>query len=264
MNIIEKHPRIAMGAGVAVAVVVVYSLASRGGGGSSGGAVYTGPSEALIAAQAQSAGNVVAQQAALNAKALELQVNRDQISAEQTVSLAQIAAADAAQSRESATQLFTIQQQADVAFGGQQKEIALGQLQATLGQAQLQTTTNLARIEAERSVQIATSEADAQKYVASAEAEAAKYAAKKQASAAKSNAIGNIIGGVLSIFSDVRVKTNIQYAHTDARGVKWYRYRYIGDSVYRYGVLAHEIDTRYVHTVNGVLAVNYEGLANAA
>lgn len=55
--------------------------------------------------------------------------------------------------------------------------------------------------------------------------------------------------------SDPRLKTNVRYANTDAKGNRWYTYDIGG--VRSYGVMADEVDPRAVTVIDGIMHVNY-------
>lgn len=77
---------------------------------------------------------------------------------------------------------------------------------------------------------------------------------------------GNMMGGVMAM-SDRRVKADISYLGTDARGIRWHLWRYLWDApmVRRVGVIAQELreimPEAVVELPGGVLAVDYGALA---
>lgn len=67
--------------------------------------------------------------------------------------------------------------------------------------------------------------------------------------------------GVLSMFSDRRLKEDIQQVGAMFDGTPIYRYRYLGDPAMRIGLMADEVEgyaPEAVETVHGFKAVNYE------
>jgi hypothetical protein len=75
--------------------------------------------------------------------------------------------------------------------------------------------------------------------------------------------IGAGIGAVSG--SDIRIKQDIEWRGADERGVKWYEFAYKADPGARHvGVMAQElaqIAPQFVHDIDGVLHVDYNGLA---
>jgi hypothetical protein len=53
--------------------------------------------------------------------------------------------------------------------------------------------------------------------------------------------IGKAIGGIASIFSDRRLKTDIEKISEDPDGLGWYRFRYIGGDTVHEGTMADEV-----------------------
>ncbi len=65
-------------------------------------------------------------------------------------------------------------------------------------------------------------------------------------------------------FSDPRLKTDVEYSHTDANGLRWWRYRYLwdgNDTPLRIGVMATEAPAHAVRAdPDGYLMVDYSKL----
>lgn len=243
MDFVKKHPKIALAAGVGVAAVLVWAVVGGSGGGGGGAVIYGGPSDAVTASQAGAYAATVQAQAELNARVTEVQ-------AQENVALAQAYYANSAQTREAAVMALMINRQAEVAFRDQERDVAIARLGVQLGETQASSAIQIANIEAQRDIKLGEWE---------------MQAAKKESAEATKRNRSNAIKGILgSIFSDATLKTDVRYMFTDARGQRWYRYRYEGDTTYHYGVIAQETDARYVSRVHGKLAVNYEGLAAAA
>ena len=82
---------------------------------------------------------------------------------------------------------------------------------------------------------------------------------------------GGLISGVGSAaigqFSDRRIKRGIKKLGKFGKGISWYAFRYIGDVKKRIGFMADEVQKvlpQAVHDVNGVLAVDYGMVFDAA
>ncbi len=263
-----------IGGVVLVGGIVIFVMMKRGGGGDTGGAaVAGGPSEGLQMAQLQAA------------------AASQQVSAQQNVALAQIAA-------ESESYRY-----------GQDTSLAMAQLDAQTAQyaALSQTQISLAGIEAQSRIseaqertaqlginvqgQVQSAGIQAQTTIAQAqyaylseqsrgmnEVELARInqSAKTARSGQKTNLIGGIIGGVLGLFSDVRMKKEIVWeGEADARNPGGrgftsygrYSWTYMGDySGKRYtGVIAQEVArvapmTTMVSRQNSHMAVAYGAL----
>lgn len=74
---------------------------------------------------------------------------------------------------------------------------------------------------------------------------------------------GSIAGGILGLFSDVRLKENIEFAGITPSGVNLYRWNYIGDETPRGGPMAQEIalvNPSAVSEAHGFLTVDYDAV----
>lgn len=246
----KKHPRVAMGAGVAVAAILVFAVWPRGAsGGASAGTVYAGPSDAQVAAAAASAESAAQRQLAMF-----------QIQSQADLAEAQLLFQDAAHERELQATIGMQQAQLALAMREVQRDENLAAIGANVQLAQQQTNVALGQL----GVQQTAIQTQAQVQIAKTEAEASKYAAKQAKKGAQASAIGGIIGGVLGLFSERELKTDIVYLFTDKRGQRWYRYRYIGDDVTHYGVLADEVPQEYTRRVGNARVVDYQALEAAA
>lgn len=84
-----------------------------------------------------------------------------------------------------------------------------------------------------------------------------------QAAAKTASGIGGIIGGIFSIFSDIRLKDIIAYVGEFEPGINLYRFRYKGGTKVFTGVIAQEVlqvRPELVGSRDGYLTVDYGGL----
>lgn len=104
--------------------------------------------------------------------------------------------------------------------------------------------------------QVAIQQSGDQKDIAIADINAG--VAKKQSS---NNLIGGIVGGILGIFSDPRLKVEATLLGRDPDGLGIYSYRYRGDKSYQIGVMADEVRRlrpwAHAGKVGGFDTVNY-------
>lgn len=85
-----------------------------------------------------------------------------------------------------------------------------------------------------------------------------KYNADMQAYSAKTGALGGLFGGIASIFSDERLKTNIKRIGATDEGQPIYSYNYIWGGPTQIGVMAQESPTDAVSVHDsGYLMVDY-------
>lgn len=71
------------------------------------------------------------------------------------------------------------------------------------------------------------------------------------------------LGGAAFAYSDRRLKRDVEYAHTDDNGQRWWRYRYLwdaDDAPLRLGVMADETPHARIMTASGFWAVDYAKL----
>lgn len=73
------------------------------------------------------------------------------------------------------------------------------------------------------------------------------------------------LGGAAIAYSDPRLKRDVEYSHTDANGLRWWRYRYLwdaDDAPRRTGVMATEAPAHAVFAdpMSGFLMVDYGAL----
>ena len=94
--------------------------------------------------------------------------------------------------------------------------------------------------------------------------QAASAAAKSQSSGGILGAIGGIIGAIGSIFSDDRLKTDIELIERRPDGIGIYRFRFKGDGPFFDGVLASEVEKVYPEAVTlddfGFKMVDYDAI----
>lgn len=85
-----------------------------------------------------------------------------------------------------------------------------------------------------------------------------KFNADTQAYNARTGALGGLFGGALSLFSDIRLKTDIAEIGHTASGQPVYSYRYVWGGPVQIGVMAHEspIEAVSMHE-SGYLMVDY-------
>ena len=79
--------------------------------------------------------------------------------------------------------------------------------------------------------------------------------------------IGGLGGAGIAALSDRRMKRNIKKLGEFGKGISWYAFRYLDDAKKRIGFMADEVQKvlpQAVHDVNGVLAVDYGMVFNAA
>jgi len=72
--------------------------------------------------------------------------------------------------------------------------------------------------------------------------------------------LANLGAAGMTAFSDPRLKRDVEYAHTDANGVPWWRYRYkwdADDAPKRLGVMADDVPHARIMTASGFWAVDY-------
>ena len=82
---------------------------------------------------------------------------------------------------------------------------------------------------------------------------------------------GGLLSGAgqagIAAFSDRRMKRNIKKLGEFGKGISWYTFRYLDDAKKRIGFMADEVQKvlpQAVHDVNGMLAVDYGMVFNAA
>jgi len=78
------------------------------------------------------------------------------------------------------------------------------------------------------------------------------------------NGLAQLGGSAITYFSDVRLKRDITYHHTDANGLRWWTYHYVwdaDDAPLHLGVMAHEAPSEAVSSdPDGYLMVDYARL----
>lgn len=253
---------------VAIGGFVLFSLLAGRGGGGGGQAVQQGPSEQLQMAQLQAQ----TQLAALQYQG-QISATQAQLAAETELAGAQLMAQ--VQQEEIAASLAGLQSQLTA-------QTYIAELEAETSQA-----INLATIEANRantaqqiSAQLAALEIDAARdvemerlqneaMIAQRQIDAQIYSQqatlqyKAQKSSNKWGFLGSVAGGLLGLFSDVRVKENIEFTGFLPNGLPMYRYNYVGDETPQAGVMAQDVEIfepNAVLEIDGVKAVNYSAV----
>lgn len=79
------------------------------------------------------------------------------------------------------------------------------------------------------------------------------------------NSLAGLGAAAITKYSDPRLKRDVSYSHTDANGLRWWRYRYLWDAAtapLRLGVMATEAPAQAVHVDphSGFLMVDYGAL----
>jgi hypothetical protein len=166
-----------------------------------------------------------------------------------------------------------IQAQENVQLAGIQSQVQLADIAATTNRAQIGANVDMATLTAHTYESMAASQSQTSLGLAQIGADErvtiAQGAQKTAQKKSSNDLIGGIIGGVLSIFSDERLKENIRTIGYDAKGRRWVEYNYIGGSTKRQGVIAQEVmetDPEAVHVwpFGGFLMVDYGKLQEAA
>lgn len=69
---------------------------------------------------------------------------------------------------------------------------------------------------------------------------------------------------VAAMFSDLRLKTDVETTHHDSKGRRWVNFKYVGDDTVHHGVIAQEVRKTDPHAVieheSGYLMVDYGAL----
>lgn len=257
----ERHPVVFWVLVIGGGLILVWALLGRAGGGSvSTVSAPSGPSDAQVASAAaiQTAQIQAASDAAARADNLAL--------AEETL----------------AVQFHVSKMENDrgVAADGLNYQLGIANINAQTAQvgiaadvqkmlAKLDSDTQIAQINANRDTSLAVTNAQVSINSANNKTERKK---------SSNGLIGNIIGGIASIFCDERLKQDIWFEFVDAKtGLNWYSFTYTDDARRRFGlpgerrigVLAHElIDTQYAHALTrdhtGYLRVNYGAINGVA
>lgn len=90
------------------------------------------------------------------------------------------------------------------------------------------------------------------------------YNAQQSARGSTLGALANLGAAGITAWSDVRLKRDVEYSHTDANGLRWWTYRYLWDDdalPKRLGVMAQEAPAHAVRPhESGYLMVDYGAL----
>jgi len=270
-SIIKKKP-VTAGAVIIGGALILFLLMRAGGGGASAGGSSSGGG--ISDAQAQAAAQVQiaqlqagAQTASYNFQlsALDRQLSGDfavaGLSAQLQGGLAQLQA-DLTRyqvGEDSRIAELNIAAQRDMTLAGYQNQQALAMTQS-------QMQLGLAGIQAETAMFTVGTNAELQATLARFQSDTTLGLANIQAGTARrqsnNNLLGSVIGGVLGLFSDMRLKENIRSVGFSPDGFALYEYNYVGSRERHVGVMAHEVaHTGAVQNWNGYRVVNYEALA---
>jgi hypothetical protein len=258
---IKAHPLpIVLGLGA----LVLLWLVIRGSGGSSGTVVASGsaapdPGATQLALAQVAAGSQADQTSA------QLSLGHEQIAAGLAEAMQGFASKDYEAMLAGSVATSGIQAQENVQLAGINSQVQLADIAATTNRAQIGANVDMAALTAHTYESMAASQSQTSLGLAQigsdervAIAQGAQKTAQKKSS---NNLIGGIIGGVLSIFSDERLKENIRTVGYDDKGRRWVEYNYIGSKTVRQGVIAQEImesDPEAVHVGPfGYLMVEY-------
>ena len=300
-----KNKTLLYGGGIMVLVIFFLVLRSGAGGSSASVAPATaGPSDAQIQASTQlalaqlsGAQQANATNAQLTAAQLQLQEQLAEKTIEADVSKYAIAQDSANQTQQiqanNSQQKYLADLQASVAKWTLDASVAQTQsnnsFQLDYAKASSASAEALATIQAgvinnqilaSRDTTIATLEATAAQTASyiNGQVAVALSSDQKDISVANINAgvakhgqttglIGGIVGGILGIFSDERLKEDIQLIGRENDGLGIYSYRYRGEREYQVGVMAQEVRKLRPGAIGprvaGFLTVNYGALATA-
>lgn len=250
---------------IVAGIVLLFLIMGGRGGGGGGGAVQSGPSEGaqlqMAAMQHQTGLAQLGAQTQLgiatlefNARAMEIESTLAALELQQSAYLAteplRIEAA-----RETA--LAEISTQEEIQRIRAQESVMLQQIagQTAIAQAEFQYLT----FESMANAQAAAAQAQA-----NAQIEAARIQAGAQKKSSSNNLLGSIVGGIFKLFSDVRLKSEIEWRgqlQTEHGEIAVFNYRIAGQQ--SSGVMAQELEMIAPHLVSQIgdyLAVNYEAI----
>jgi hypothetical protein len=263
---VKAHPLpIVLGIGALVLLWLV--LRGSGGGGQTvvqGSAPATDNTLALaqIAASSQS-----------DQTQAQLQLGHEQVAAGLAEAMQGFQSKDYESMLAASVTTSGIQAQENVQMAGIQSQVQLADIAATTNQAQIAANVDMAKITSATYENMAATTAGTSVQLAQISANkdiAINSAQQKTAQKKSSNSLlGGIVGGVLSIFSDERLKENVRTLGYDAKGRRWVEYNYIGGKTKHQGVIAQEImesdpDAVHVFPFGGYLMVDYSKLQEAA
>lgn len=269
-SIIKKKP-VTSGA-IIIGGAIILFLILRGGGGASSAA--TNSQGGISDAQANIAGQVqIAQlQAASQGANYQFQLaalDRQQTGEFATASLSAQLQTGLAQlqtdllhyqtQEDSRIQELNIASQRDMTLAGYQNQQALATTQSglQLGLAGIQANTAMFTIQTNSDLQtaLARMQSDTTLGLANIQSGTARHQSNN-------SLIGSIAGGLLGLFSDVRLKENIERAGFSADGFALWSWTYVGSDVRHVGVMAHEVaHTGAVSNWGGYSVVDYDRLA---
>lgn len=265
---VKAHPLpIVLGLGA----LVLLWLVIRGSGG--GGQTVVAGGSAPDPGATQLALAQVAASSQADQTSAQLQLGHEQIAANLASAMQGFSSKDYESMLAASVATSGIQAQENVQLAGISSQVQLADIAATTNRAQIGANVDMATLTAHTYESMAESQSRTSLGLAQIGADErvtiAQGAQKTAQKKSSNNLIGGIIGGVLSIFSDERLKENIRTIGFDAKGRRWVEYNYIGGKTKRQGVIAQEImasdpDAVHVWPLGGFLMVDYNKLQEAA
>lgn len=251
MQIVEYAKAHPVASGIIAVVGIIVFVMIVGGGSSDSGSSDGGPSDAEIAANAQIAAAQINAQATVSSNQIGagVQMNSDNKAAE--VAMAQIGVYNNQINAEKEVVLTSMEHQAEL---GQQAISAAGTLKLKKGQrlALIQTAITGTPVQ----VQFKPS-----KYNAQGNSSWYPMAGNTIGGAAAGigSAVGSVMSGLGSLFSDQRLKENIRLLGWDKRGREVYEWNYKGSNNKRIGYIAQSLartdPDRIIHDKSGYLRI---------
>ena len=261
-----KKPRFwLIGGAIIVGAIILFSLMR---GSSSQSASASGPSEALQNARLQAETQLALQQSNIQGQVAiaSMQANAQMRELEATLKALELQGAVDMSIANMQQQLLLEQLAADREINmrmiSSQEAMLFANLEASVARDQIAANAMIAQ--QEMLAQISMSQIAANVAIAQANNAASVQLAQTQAGAQKSSNkygfLGGLVGGVLSLFSDVRAKQDIEWVGISDSGNNIYSYSYAGDNARVSGVMAQELlssNPGAVTPVGNLLAVDY-------
>lgn len=260
----RRHPIATWVFGIGAALVLIWALFGRATASASSEGQYVvstpGPSpDAALAASTQLESARIAAQADAKRSDNELQYQAAALAVQSTLGQQQLLNDDRESERQYNANVYNI------ATG---ERISIATIQSQTDQAGMVAAIERARIAEEGATQRAQIGANLATTQALTNSQVA--IAQTQASVAKKQSNNGLLGGILKIFSDVRLKTDLQFEGVDRLGIPVYSYRYTAQAFaldartprgVQRGYLAQDVlATKYAHAVGtrkGFLTVDY-------